>query len=83
VCSAEGHTAFYYGLQPVECALRVSQQRNEARMKQKPTCYAGGDKKLNKETPFHYNRVVQSLLQERKGVYGEEVMRSRPYKMDV
>ena len=49
----------------------------------KPTCYAGGDKKLNKETPFHYNRVVQSLLQERKGVYGEEVMRSRPYKMDV
>ena len=77
--SAEFETAktvsFLYGLQPVECArMRVSQQRNEARMKQKTTCYAGGDKKLNKETPFHYNRVVQSLLQERKGVYGEEVI---------
>ena len=35
----------------------------------KSTCYAGGDKKLYEKTPFRYNRVVQSLLQERKGVY--------------
>ena len=37
-------------------------------MKQKPTCYAGGVKSLYRKTPFRYNRVVQSLLQERKGV---------------
>ena len=28
-----------------------------------------GTKKLFEKTPFHYNRVVQSLLQEWKGVY--------------
>ena len=33
----------------------------------KTTCYAGGVKSLYKKSPFRYNRVVQSLSQERKG----------------
>ena len=33
----------------------------------KTTCYAGGVKSLYKKSPFRYNRVVQALLQERKG----------------
>lgn len=56
------------GFSLLNACLRVSQQRNEVRMKQKPTCYAGGVKSLYRKTPFRYNRVVQSLLQERKGV---------------
>ena len=35
--------------------------------KLKSTCYAGGEKLLYKKSPFRYNRVVQALLQERKG----------------
>ncbi len=35
--------------------------------KQKTICYAGGVKSLYKKSPFRYNRVVQALLQERKG----------------
>ena len=54
----------------MNACLRVSQQRNEVRMKQKPTCYAGRVKSLYRKTPFRYNRVVQSLLQERKGYSG-------------
>ena len=38
------------------------------RMKQKTACYAGGNKRVIRKTPFRYNRVVQSLLKERKGV---------------
>ena len=42
-------------------------KREMEMQKQKPTCYAGGVN-LYRKTPFRYNRVVQSLLQERKGV---------------
>ena len=49
------------GFSLLNACLRVSQQRNEVRMKQKPTCYAGGVKSLYRKTPFRYNRVVQAL----------------------
>lgn len=55
------------GFSLLSALKRVSQKRNEVRTKPKPTCYAGGVKSLYKKSPFRYNRVVQALLQERKG----------------
>lgn len=37
-------------------------------MKQKPPAMRAETKELYEKTPFRYNRVVQSLLKERKGI---------------
>ncbi len=51
--------------------------------KLKSTCYAGGDKLLYKKSPFRYNRVVQALLQERKGDFMANKNNDLAHKMDV
>lgn len=52
------HSSFLLlGVSLLNACLRVSQQRNEVRMKQKPTCYAGGVKWL-------YRKIIYNQLKE-------------------
>ena len=52
------HSSFLsLGFSLLNACLRVSQQRNEVRMKQKPTCYAGGVKWL-------YRKIIYNQLKE-------------------
>ena len=59
------------GFSLLNACLRVSQQRNEVRMKQKPTCYAGGVKSLYRKHLSVTIELFSHYCKKGKVFYGE------------
>ena len=59
---------FFYGIYPVEGIGVFRVPKNGDARNKKPPALRVETKRCTKKSPFRYNRVVESLLQERKGV---------------